>query len=34
VPRGYRIARADVAHTMLAVLDDPKTIGQPVGVAY
>jgi putative NADH-flavin reductase len=34
VPRGYRISRADVAHAMLAVLDDPKTIGQPVGVAY
>ncbi len=33
VPRGYAISRADVAHAMLAVLDDPATIGQPVGVA-
>lgn len=34
VPRGYGISRADVAHAMLAVLDDPTTVGQPVGVAY
>jgi uncharacterized protein YbjT (DUF2867 family) len=34
VPRGYTISRADVAHAMLAALDDPATIGQAVGVAY
>ena len=34
VSRGYFISRADVAHLMLAVLDDPATINQPVGVAY
>ncbi|HEU5421735.1 MAG TPA: NAD(P)H-binding protein [Streptosporangiaceae bacterium] len=34
VPRGYTAGRADVAHLMLAVLDDPATIGQPVGIAY
>jgi uncharacterized protein YbjT (DUF2867 family) len=33
VPRGRSIARADVAHAMLAVLDDPATIGQAVGIA-
>ena len=33
-PRGYSIARADVADAMLAVLDDPATLGQPVGIAY
>jgi hypothetical protein len=34
VPRGYAISRADVAHAMLAALDDPATFGKPVGVAY
>ena len=34
VPRSYSISRADVAHLMLAVLDDPATIGQPIGVGY
>ena len=34
VPRGYSIARADVAHLMLAVLDDPATLRQTIGVAY
>lgn len=34
VPHGYTVGRADVAHLMLAVLDDPATIGQPVGIAY
>jgi uncharacterized protein YbjT (DUF2867 family) len=34
VPRGYSVSRADVAHLMLAVLDDPATIGQAVGIAY
>jgi uncharacterized protein YbjT (DUF2867 family) len=33
VPRGYRISRANVAHAMLAALDDPQTIRQPIGVA-
>jgi uncharacterized protein YbjT (DUF2867 family) len=33
VPRGYAISRADVAHAMLAVLDDPATLRQAVGVA-
>ena len=34
VPRGYSISRADVAHLMLAVLDDPATHRQAIGVAY
>jgi uncharacterized protein YbjT (DUF2867 family) len=34
VPRGYSISRADVAHAMLAALDDPATFGQAVGIAY
>jgi uncharacterized protein YbjT (DUF2867 family) len=34
VPRGYAISRADVAHAILAALDDPATLGQAVGVAY
>jgi uncharacterized protein YbjT (DUF2867 family) len=34
VPRGYTISRADVAHEMLAVLDEPATVGQAVGIAY
>ncbi|MFJ4005440.1 NAD(P)-dependent oxidoreductase [Streptomyces sp. NPDC090023] len=34
-PRGGRtIGRADVAHAMLAMLDDPATVRQGVGVAY
>jgi putative NADH-flavin reductase len=33
LPHGYTISRADVAHAMLAVLDDPATIGKAVGVA-
>jgi putative NADH-flavin reductase len=33
VRRGYRIARADLAHAILRVLDDEKTIGASVGVA-
>ncbi|WP_028922172.1 NAD(P)-dependent oxidoreductase [Pseudonocardia acaciae] len=33
--RGGRIiARADVAHGMLRVLDQPDTIGQTIGIAY
>jgi hypothetical protein len=34
VPRGYSISRADTAHLMLAVLNDPATFGEAVGVAY
>ncbi|HEY3557964.1 MAG TPA: NAD(P)-binding oxidoreductase [Kribbella sp.] len=34
VTKGYLISRADVAHLMLKVLDDPSTIREPVGVAY
>src|SRR5215469_10530850 len=30
---GVRIPRADVAHYMLAVLDQPDTIGQVIGIA-
>lgn len=32
VPRGGRVVRADVAHLLLATLDDPATIRQPVGI--
>jgi putative NADH-flavin reductase len=34
VARGYFISRADVAHLMLAALDDPALANQPVGIAY
>jgi uncharacterized protein YbjT (DUF2867 family) len=34
VPRGYSISRADTAHAMLAVLTDPTTVKQAVGVSY
>ncbi|HEV8561239.1 MAG TPA: SDR family oxidoreductase [Actinophytocola sp.] len=33
VPRGNVISRADVAHAMLAALDDPATVNQAIGVA-
>ncbi|MEV8398897.1 NAD(P)-dependent oxidoreductase [Streptomyces niveus] len=34
-PRGgSKIGRPDLAHAMLAMLDDPATVRQPVGVAY
>ncbi|XIE79762.1 NAD(P)-dependent oxidoreductase [Streptomyces sp. SBR177] len=33
-PRGRTLARADVAHAMLATVDDPATVQQGVGVAY
>lgn len=33
VPRGVRLSRADVAHLMLRVLEDPATFGQAVGAA-
>ncbi|MFF9341636.1 MULTISPECIES: NAD(P)-dependent oxidoreductase [unclassified Streptomyces] len=33
-PRGRTLARADVAHAMLAAVDDPRTVRQGVGVAH
>jgi putative NADH-flavin reductase len=33
VPRAIIVSRADVAHCMLAALDDPATVRQPIGVA-
>ncbi|ASU58644.1 MULTISPECIES: NAD(P)-dependent oxidoreductase [Nocardiopsis] len=33
VPSGYRISRADLAHALLRVLDDPATVRRAVGVA-
>lgn len=33
VPNARIVSRADVAHCMLAALDDPQTIGRPVGIA-
>jgi uncharacterized protein YbjT (DUF2867 family) len=33
VPHGLSISRADVAHAMLAVLTNPATYNQPVGIA-
>ncbi|MFI9744672.1 NAD(P)-dependent oxidoreductase [Streptomyces sp. NPDC052494] len=33
-PRGRTLARADVAHAMLAMIDTPGTVKQGVGVAY
>ncbi|MHA6759987.1 NAD(P)-dependent oxidoreductase [Streptacidiphilus sp. PAMC 29251] len=34
VPRGMSVSRADVAHAMLAMVDDPATFRQAVGVAH
>jgi putative NADH-flavin reductase len=34
VAKGWSISRADVAHAMLAMIDDPTTVRQAVGVAY
>lgn len=34
VSRGYSVSRADVAHLMLAAVDSPAMVNQPVGVAY
>jgi uncharacterized protein YbjT (DUF2867 family) len=34
VRAGMFIARADVAHHMLAVLDQPETIHHVIGIAY
>jgi uncharacterized protein YbjT (DUF2867 family) len=33
VPRGHFAARAEVAHAMLAMVDDPDTFGKAVGIA-
>ena len=33
VRRGLTVSRADVAHIMLAVLGQPETIGQTIGIA-
>lgn len=33
VPNGNFVSRADVAHAMLALLDDPASVKAPVGVA-
>jgi putative NADH-flavin reductase len=32
--RGLFVSRADVAHLMLRVLEQPKTLGQTIGIAY
>ena len=34
VSHGYTVSRADVAHLMLAAIDDPALVDQPVGIAY
>ncbi|MFD9910804.1 NAD(P)-dependent oxidoreductase [Streptomyces sp. NPDC059063] len=34
VRKGRTLARADVAHAMLSMIDDGATVGQGVGVAY
>lgn len=34
VPHGWGISRADVAHAMLAMIDDPSVVKQAVGIAY
>ncbi|GAA2883641.1 SDR family oxidoreductase [Streptosporangium fragile] len=34
VPAGRTIARSDLAHAILTLLDDPATVRQVVGVAY
>ncbi|MEU4836084.1 SDR family oxidoreductase [Streptosporangium sp. NPDC023615] len=34
LPAGRTVARSDLAHAMLAVLDDPATVGRTVGIAY
>jgi putative NADH-flavin reductase len=31
---GWSVSRADVAHLMLRVLEQPETIKQPIGIAY
>jgi putative NADH-flavin reductase len=32
--RGLRISRADVAHLMLRVIEQPETIKEAIGIAY
>ncbi len=34
LPRGFFISRADVAHLMLRVLEQPETIKHTIGIAY
>jgi putative NADH-flavin reductase len=34
LPRGLSISRADVAHLMLELIDQPEAIKQTIGVAY
>ena len=34
LPRGRSISRADLAHLLIRVADDPRTVWQPVAVAY
>ncbi len=34
LPRGFFISRADVAHLMLRVLEQPETIKHVIGIAY
>ncbi|MEH1164093.1 NAD(P)H-binding protein [Micromonospora sp. CPCC 205539] len=34
VPRGYTISKADVAHSMIAAINDSTTIRRAIGVAY
>jgi putative NADH-flavin reductase len=34
LPRGFFISRADVAHLMLRMLEQPETIKQTIGIAY
>ncbi|MFF8971310.1 NAD(P)-dependent oxidoreductase [Streptomyces sp. NPDC014995] len=33
VPKAHSVSRADLAHAVLAMVDDPATVRQPVGVA-
>lgn len=34
VPGGLKISRADAAHYMLSVLEDPETVRQSIGIGY
>ena len=34
IRRGILVSRADVAHLMLRVLEQPETIKQSIGIAY
>lgn len=33
VPKSHSVSRADLAHAVLAMVDDPATVRQPVGIA-